>query len=308
MIVDLHQDIAYYYLTSLSPPRFDQDYGGRQSDLPKLRRAGVDLVFAAVFPFVNAYGSWTASRELVLDGLKVYYTISERHGVKIVERRGDLYAPGVKFLIALEGADVLHTVEDLRLMYKMGVRAIGITWNLDNKWGHSCYSRRDGGLTASGEELVEEAQKLGIVVDLAHASRQTALDVLKIAKKPVVISHANVRAVHPRPRNVDDAVIKALLDNGGVLGLTFIPGTISQSPTPRDLARHAAYVKDKFGVEVLALGTDYLGITTTPQGLESADKISNFINALREAGFTEEEIEAVTWRNAYRVLKETLRD
>jgi len=56
MLVDLHQDIAYYFLSSLSPPPFDVDAEGRQSDLPKLRRAGADLVLAAVFPFVYTYG------------------------------------------------------------------------------------------------------------------------------------------------------------------------------------------------------------------------------------------------------------
>jgi hypothetical protein len=97
MFVDLHQDIACYFLTSLSPPPFDVDAEGRQSDLPKLRRAGADLVFAAVFPFVHVYGGWSPSLSLAWEGLKVYFAIAERHGVKIVGGRGDLAAPGLKF-------------------------------------------------------------------------------------------------------------------------------------------------------------------------------------------------------------------
>jgi len=72
------------------------------------------------------------------------------------------------------------------------------------------------------------------------------------------------------------------------------------------LVKHAKYVREKYGVEALAVGTDYLGISTTPPGLESVDKIKTFFKALREAGFSGEEVEAVAWRNAYRVLRETL--
>jgi membrane dipeptidase len=88
MLVVLHQDVAYYFLTSLSPPPLDVDAEGRQSDLPKLRRAGADLVLAAVSPFVNAYGGWSPSLQLALEGVKAYYSLSERHGVRLVEKRG----------------------------------------------------------------------------------------------------------------------------------------------------------------------------------------------------------------------------
>jgi membrane dipeptidase len=101
-------------------------------------------------------------------------------------------------------------------------------------------------------------------------------------------------------------VIKRLVDNGGVLGLAFIPRTISDSPTLSALVKHAKYVKERYGVEALAVGTDYLGISTTPPGLESVDRIETFFKALRDAGFSGEEVEAVAWRNAYRVLREAL--
>ena len=117
----------------------------------------------------------------------------------------------------LEGADVLSSVDDLRLMYRLGVRGVGVTWNLNNKWGRSCYSKGDDGLTEEGYALVEAAQRLGMVVDLAHAGRKTALDALEAARRPVVISHANVNDVfshanvndvYRHPRNIDGEVIK----------------------------------------------------------------------------------------------------
>jgi len=191
-------------------------------------------------------------------------------------------------------------------MNRLGVRGVGVTWNLNNRWGHPCYAKGGGGLTEEGYALVEAAQRLGMVVDLAHAGRKTALDALEAAKRPVVISHANVNDVYGHPRNVDGEVIKRLVDKGGVLGLTFIPRTISDSPTAGALVKHAKYVEERYGVETLAVGTDYLGISTTPPGLEPVDKIETFFNALREAGFSGEEVEAVAWRNAYRVLRDAL--
>ncbi|ABL87216.1 peptidase M19, renal dipeptidase [Pyrobaculum islandicum DSM 4184] len=306
MFIDLHEDIAHYFLTSLSPQPFDVDAEWRQSDLPKLRRAGAELVVAAVFPFVNSYSGWSPSLQLALEGFKVYYALSETHGIKIVERRGDLAAPGLKFLIVLEGADVLSSADDLRLFYRLGLRALGLTWNLSNRWGGSCCGGRDRGLSEEGYGLVETAQRMGVLVDLAHAGERTALDVLEAARRPVVVSHANAVAVYSHRRNVGDEVLKKLRDVGGVIGLTFIPSTISSDPTPRDLAKHARYIRDKFGVEILAIGTDYLGISTTPQGLESVDKIPRLAEALIEAGFRREEVEAVMWRNAARVLREVL--
>ena len=161
-------------------------------------------------------------------------------------------------------------------------------------------------MTEEGYALVEAAQRLGMVVDLAHAGRKTALNALETARRPVVISHANVNDVYSHPRNVDGEVIKRLVDKGGMLGLTFIPRTISDSPTVEALVKHTKYVKERYGVEALAVGTDYLGISTTPPGLESVDKIETFFKALRESGFSGEEVEAVAWRNAHRVLREAL--
>ncbi|MEM1615454.1 MAG: dipeptidase [Pyrobaculum sp.] len=301
-LVDLHQDIAFYYLTNINPPSFDKE-AERHSDLPKLKRAGADVVFGAVFPFLNTYGGWAPSVEAALDALKVYWRLAKQHGVAVVEKPGDLDKPGLKLVLVLEGADVLREAGDLELFHRLGVRAIGLTWNVDNKWASSCYSKKDRGLTAEGEELLKEAERLGVIIDLAHASKQTALDVLQLWKKPLVISHANVKSVHNHPRNVDDEVLKALVDNGGVIGLTFIPSTISSQASIPHLAKHFKYVKEKFGVEVLAIGTDYLGISTTPPGLKSVDKIEALAKALVEEGFAKEEVEAVFWKNAMRVLK-----
>ncbi|MEL9991664.1 MAG: membrane dipeptidase [Thermoproteus sp.] len=307
MIYDLHEDISYYYFVERKS-EFDVDEAGRQSDLPKLKRAEVDLVFASIFPirYSSLGASPAGSKETSLEMFKIIYRLATRHEITIVERAADLNRSGLKFLISLEGADALDEPEDLLLYYRLGLRAVGITWNLDNKYGASCMTKRDYGLTAYGVELVELANRLGVVIDLAHASKNTALDVLYISKKPVVISHANVAAVYKTNRNVDDEVLEALKRNGGVIGLTAIPSTIGGDGSVRDLVRHALYVKETFGAELLAIGSDALGVDRMAVGMESIDKLPIFLDLLRSAGFSEDEIEGIAYKNAKRVIEANL--
>ncbi|MGC8582101.1 MAG: dipeptidase [Thermoproteus sp.] len=312
MIYDLHEDIAHYFFSGRRPD-FDIDDEGRQSDLPKLRRAGVDLVFASIFPVATTYGSTgpgnaaaVGTKSIALEMFKMLYRLSERHGVFIVERVADLDREGLKFLLLMEGADALDDPSDLLLYFRLGLRALGITWNLDNKFGASCLSRKDYGLTAYGEELVALANKLGVILDLAHASKRTALEAISASKKPVVISHANAASVHRAARNVDDEVLEALKKNGGVIGITAIPSLTGERGTVQELVRHAVYIKESFGADVLAIGTDALGVDKMVEGLETVDKLPAFLELLKEAGFSDSELEGIAYRNAKRVIEENL--
>ena len=312
MIYDLHEDLAYYFFSGKQPD-LDQDVEGRQSDIPKLKRAGVELVFASIFPIATTYGAQgpgsaipAGAKTIAIEMFKMMYRLSNRHNLVIIENRVDIYRGGLKLLLLMEGADALDDPDDLLIYYRLGLRAIGITWNLDNKFGASCLTKKDYGLTAYGEELVALANKLGVVLDLAHASKRTALDVLSASRKPVVISHANIASVHKVPRNVDDDVLDALKKNGGVIGLTAIPSTIGGRGSLADLVRHALYVKEHFGADILAIGTDALGVDRMAEGLETVEKLPAFLEMLREAGFNEGEVEGVAYRNALRVLEANL--
>ena len=96
-------------------------------------------------------------------------------------------------LLSMEDAEVLEDPYDLVIFKRLDLRGIGITWNFDNKWESGCLTKKDRGLSHNGEELVMIANKLGIILDIVHASKRTMIDVLKAFKKPVIISHANVR-------------------------------------------------------------------------------------------------------------------
>ncbi|MBP1448759.1 MAG: membrane dipeptidase [Thermoproteus sp.] len=108
------------------------------------------------------------------------------------------------------------------------------------------------------------------------------------------------------PRNVDDEVLEALKKNGGVVGITAIPSIIGGSGSADDLANHVFYIRDSFGPDLLAIGTDALGVDAMPRGLEAVDKVPAFLELLKAKGLSDSEAEALAYRNAKRVLEANL--
>jgi len=336
-VIDLHEDIpAYFILHGGGEPLgdFSEDIPGRAADIPKYLRGNVKLVFSAIFPGIETfkpeesrelervYGRWLPGigfrvpQALTIEHFAVIHRLVEEYRqLRLVESVADIdevlgSKDLVGLIIHLEGADSLDNPYDLALLKRLGLRSVGITWNYNNKYGSGCSSRKDFGLTPEGEELVKVANKHGIIVDLAHAGKRTALEAIEVSKKPVIISHTNVRKFVDTPRNVDEEILEALHRNGGVVGLSCIgPLIVSEGEvTLSDLLKHFKYVYESFGAEILAIGTDFLGLLglPAPKGFESIDKVQALLNGLLDMGFSEVDVEGVAYRNALRVIKENL--
>ncbi len=295
-LADLHEDLAYASM------RMDVINGSAQSSISMLRSFDYAFVFAAVFPRAGARGVGKTVRPalmgLLLEQVRFYLELERAGLVNIVRRRGDL-RPGVNLLLSLEGADALGDAGDLLLLRELGVRAIGITWNEDNRFASSCMARRDYGLTSEGEELVKLANELGIILDVAHASKRTVLDVASASKKPVIASHANAAALKGHRRNLDDEEIEAIVRTGGVIGVTAIRETLP-SPTIQGIVDNLKYIGEGFGWSHVAVGTDMLGIDETPNGFEDVLRVSELAEA---TGHGDE-----LWGNPLRVVSESLGD
>jgi membrane dipeptidase len=110
-----------------------------------------------------------------------------------------------------------------------------------------------------------------------HASKYTILEAIEASSKPVMISHANVRKFVDTPKNVDQEILEALYRKGGVVGLSVLGPLITNKPRPTldDLVQHFLYVYENFGVELIAVGTDFHSLMglPAPEGLESIDKL-----------------------------------
>lgn len=333
-LIDLHEDISYYYTFGASGQGFPltdfaTDLPGRHGDIPKFKRGNSRIIFSSIFPMISGvnprisdqlsggYGftsraySPRAVDSTMIEHMKAYYGLAESYpkDLLIIRKREDvdesMRGDKTGFLIALEGAEALQDTNDIKILYNLGVRSVQFTWNFDTRYAATCMSKKDYGLTGEGEALLGQLNEYGMIADLSHASKRTCLDALSSTKLPAIVSHANAKAIFDVPRNLDDELLEALKAVGGVVGFIFATVMISKTPGVEDLAKHILYVYERFGPDMLAIGSDFFGLIdiSAPKGLEDITQVSNLWNALRDNGMSEADLEKVAYRNALRVIE-----
>ena len=237
--------------------------------------------------------------------------VLSRPNMKLVRTREDLAAcgpgrPGA--LLALEGAEGLEgSFAALRLLHRLGLRMLALTWNDANWAADGVMEPRGGGLTRAGRELVRACNELGIIVDVSHLSERAFWETLEASGRPVVASHSNARSVCGHPRNLSDDQIRAIIDADGLIGLTFVPWFVRDGETdgPEDLIPHIEKVLELGGEKHLALGSDYDGIDRHIPGLDGPRGTAAFLDML--AGrYGEETAESIARGNAFRFLSNQL--
>ncbi|WP_461569907.1 dipeptidase [Thermincola ferriacetica] len=211
-------------------------------------------------------------------------------------------------LLTIEGGEALAgDLHVLHVLYRLGVRGIGLTWNQRNDIADGVWeSTSGGGLTNFGRRVVREMNKLGMIVDLAHIAEKGFWDTMQVSEKPVMVSHANCRKVHDHPRNLSDEQIKALADAGGVIGLTLAPDFIGKERDLDSFLAHVDHVAGLVGTKCIAIGSDYDGIEETPAGLEDVTKMPNLVIALFKRGYTLEEVKNIMGQNLLDYLAKIL--
>lgn len=206
-------------------------------------------------------------------------------------------------LLSVEG---LHNLEgqigNLDVLYAAGFRMAGLAHFFDNDVAGSMHGIDKGGLTPLGRQAVQRMERLGMIVDLAHASHATVADILAMARRPVVSSHGGVQATCKVNRNLTDEEIRGIARTGGVVGIGFWQGAIC-SIKPADAVRAMAHVRDLVGIDHVGIGSDFGGSTTT--GFD-ASQIAAVTQALIDAGFSEADIRKVMGGNVLRVIREGL--
>ncbi|KAB3532540.1 membrane dipeptidase [Alkaliphilus pronyensis] len=214
------------------------------------------------------------------------------------------------FLTIEEGGAIEGSIEYLRNFYNEGVRLITLTWNYPNEIGYPNYYEEfsDKGLTPFGIEVVEEMNRLGMLVDVSHLSDGGFYDVLKYSKKPIVASHSNARAIKNHSRNLTDHMIKELAEKGGVMGINFCVDFLSNGNISRveDMVKHIKHIYNIGGIDVIGLGSDFDGIDCSLE-IKDFSQMDKLIYALRKNGFTEGEVEKICNGNIKRIIKDVLK-
>jgi membrane dipeptidase len=279
-----------------------------QINFPKMQQGGIDAAFFAIDVTLARGNHLTYA----LDRFGyLLYDIAQSQGEAVVVRRAEdiLRAKGEgkpAVIMAVEHADCTErSLNVLRMLYEVGVRSIGLTHNVSSWAADGNAEAREGvGLTHFGVELVKEMNRLGILVDLAHVSPSAFFSALEVTNKPVIFSHGNARALCDHPRNLTDEQLVALSENGGVIGMSFVPFFVdAEAPTFERLLDHIDHVVEVAGVDTVGIGSDFDGGGTL---LEDALVYPRITEGLLERGYSESDVQKILGGNTMRVLQEAI--
>lgn len=201
-------------------------------------------------------------------------------------------------MLTLEGVDPIgNDLMKLRILYQLGVRSVGLTWNPANLAADGAGEPRGGGLTLFGKEIVLANNEHQVLTDVSHLSEKAFWDVLEIAKYPIA-SHSNAKALSNHPRNLTDEQATAMFKKGGLVHVVYWPPFVTESGKASipDLIKHIDHFCSLGGVNQIGFGSDFDGITTHITHLEDASKSQNLINELLNH-YSEEQVRGFAYQN-----------
>ncbi|MEB4614577.1 dipeptidase [Leucobacter sp. M11] len=211
--------------------------------------------------------------------------------------------PVVGGLFSVEGLQNLEgDLENLDVLFADGMRMAGFTHFFDNDLAGSMHGVEQGGLTPLGRQAMARMEKLGIVIDLAHASHPAVADILTNATRPVVSSHGGVQATCDVNRNLTDEEIRGVAATGGVVGIGYWDAAVCEL-TPEAVVDAIEHVVTVGGIETAALGSDYDGSTEVAW---DTSELAIITQELLDRGHSEDDIRAIMGGNTLRVLAEVL--
>ena len=296
-------------------------------DLEKLEKG--DYMLQCFAAFVNLADPTPGADPLLtaLEEIDVFKRIMAKYPDRIApvytaaDIRKNAEAGKISGLLTVEeGGCCKGSLGVLRRMYELGVRMMTLTWNHDNELaapqanpGGPLAAQTQRGLTETGFAFLAEMERLHMIVDVSHLSDKGFWDIVEHGTRPFAASHSNCRALAPHTRNLTDEMIRALAEKGGIAGLNYCASFVdadSAHPklcrsTVERLAKHAAHFKQVGGIEIIGLGSDFDGIGGKLE-LSDCSKMPLLADALRKEGFTEDEVEAIFFRNAQRFFENNL--
>ncbi|PFH52070.1 hypothetical protein AMATHDRAFT_57893 [Amanita thiersii Skay4041] len=215
-------------------------------------------------------------------------------------------------LLGVEGGHQLgNSIAVLRQYHALGVRYVTLTHTCHNAFADSSGNPvpLHNGLSPFGRRLIDEMNRLGVLVDLSHTSDETAIQALNHSKAPVIWSHSSARAIHDVPRNVPDDILR-LVGKGegqkdGVVMVNFAPGFIAKpgNASVQAVADHVEHIARTAGRDHVGLGSDFDGIPGAPEGLEDVSKYPALVAELVRRGWNKYEVAGLTGSNVLRVLR-----
>ena len=260
---------------------------------------------------------------------KIKEEIKDSHDiVQIVKKSEDFDIANennkIAILIGMEGLQAIDdNIGDIEKLYSLGVRHASLTWNEENKLATGAKGNIDRGLTEDGARLIKKMEQLGMILDVSHANEKTFWDICKVATKPFIASHSNCRSLCDVARNLTDDQLREIARRNGVVGVNSYEEFVSsdlEKRTVDHLVDHIDHMVEVMGIDHIGLGFDFAEYLNTDtlkhyvstytygvKGLEETDKAKNIINVLEKRGYSKEDIEKISYKNFYRVIKEIIK-
>ncbi|MDR1620712.1 MAG: dipeptidase [Clostridiales bacterium] len=297
-VADAHCDFLYgmyrhhYDIRELS--------AGQSVYLPYLRQGGVKLQFFAIW---IDRALKTPPLQQCLGMVDAYYRMLDENDTFTPLTR-DFSPDGEKIATVLtveSGEAIEGSLAALRVLKKLGVAAMTLTWNQNNELAGAAMGRGGKGLTTLGRETVKEMERINIAVDVSHLSDEGIDDLLGMAQKPIFASHSNARGVYDCPRALADAHIAAIAAKGGVVGVNFFYKQLCGNSNAgiEDIVKHILHIVKVGGIGCCCIGSDFDGMTQYPRDLENSAMLQDLAAALLRTGLSREDVERVAYKNLY---------
>lgn len=291
--------------------------------LPRYRQAGfsyVGLAVAGDFTNLEQTVRYVARQRAHIEMEPDKYIIVERVADIVRAKQENKLALG----FWLQGsAPLANDIHMIATYYRLGIRYILLAYNTRNAIGDGVIEQEDAGLSAFGLKVIEEMNRVGMIIDLSHAGYKTSMAAMEASCDPVIFSHSNADKINPHIRNLKDEQIIALGRNGGVIGVNGMAMFLGTEPkaTSKRLVDHIEYLCDLAGVKHVGLGLDLVyfheildlfyqkaGVTTYAKkgyvgSMDSLqpEKIAEVIEVLLQRNFTDEQIIGILGGNFLRV-------
>jgi len=315
-------------------------------DLPRMIDGGLDGAFFSIYvapPYGEGERAVQRARDMIAE-VKRQVALSDSlelatsaNDVRRITRAGRKAV-----LMGIEGGHALAgSPEVLREMRDLGIRYVTLTHiNSNSLADASQAAARWNGLSDRGAHMIREMNRLGVLVDLSHASDATFYDAIRVSQAPVMLSHSSVDHLSPNVRNVDDAMLRALAENGGIIMINFFDAVVnphlteefyeevySRLPVPDlhnlwsvvyevkremglpgstldDVLDHIDHAVKVAGIDHVGLGSDFDGVFDLPAGLQDVTRLPWLTYGLLKRGYSEEEVYKLLGGNALRVMEE----
>lgn len=231
--------------------------------------------------------------------------------VRTAEDAGNVLKHKAATLLAIEeGGAIDGSLEALRCLYELGVRAMTLTWSNRNDIADGINEEATGsGLTHFGKQVVAEMNRLGMLVDVSHISTAGFWSVIETSTKPIIATHSNAKSLCSHPRNLNDEQIKALAQNGGLAGITFAGQFLEEdwhNACIESVYKHIDYMLNLIGNdEHIGFGSDFDGISHPPYNIQGVQDYKPLIEYLSKY-YSDETINKITHQNVINLLQKVL--